>query len=387
MADRGTHTVGTLSRRDLNRATLARQMLLQRERTGVVEAIERLAGMQAQYSPSPYVGLWTRLPDFTQEQLTRALLERQVVKTSLMRVTLHLASARDYPLFDRALAEARSATWSSYAAEFGLDGHALHREIMLFLEQPHTLEEMLQELGENAVPPGVEPDLDRRRRIAWRVATAPGGILHSLPSGTWRYFGKNRYIAACTWLGDYAKPAYGEALTFLVRRYLAAFGPATRADILQWSGLRKVSDADMALASLGDEVVAFRPEENPKAICYDLAASPRPGAGLPAPPRYLPKWDNLLLAYNSQDRARVLPPEYHKAVIRVNGDVLPTILVDGTVAGTWSVTRKASTATLAVEPFHTISPPELAALENEGEHLVRFYEPDASKHEVTFQAV
>ncbi|HEX9990756.1 MAG TPA: winged helix DNA-binding domain-containing protein [Chloroflexia bacterium] len=384
MPGKSVQTSGTLSPGELNRAVLARQMLLRRERIGVVEAIERLAGMQAQYSPSPYIGLWTRLEDFRHEKLTDALTARQVVKATLMRVTLHLASARDYPILDRALAEARVATWSKYAAELGLNVPELHGKLFDYVREPRTFEEMLEHIGDVPMPPGGEPDPERRRRIAWRAATAAGGILQALPAGTWRYFGKNSYISARTWLGDYEQPPFEEALTFLVRRYLAAFGPATRSDIVQWSGLRKVGDVDKGLQALGDEVVAFRSEANANAVLYDLAGSPRPPAETVAPPRFLPKWDNLLLAYESRDRERVLPREYHKTVIRVNGDVLPTILVDGKVAGAWSVVRKGKVATLSVEPFQEISSLSRKGLEEEGERLVRFYEPDAETYEIRF---
>ncbi|HKP54921.1 MAG TPA: winged helix DNA-binding domain-containing protein [Chloroflexia bacterium] len=377
MANRRTSQApaGTLTLHDLNRATLARQMLLARERIGVVEAVERLAGMQAQYSPSPYIGLWTRLEEFRIDDLTAALLEREVVKASLMRWTLHLASARDYPYFARTIAESRTAVWRPNAERAGVDGPVLHAKLLEFATQPRHVDEMLEFLDAQAQLP---PDPNRYPYTVWHAASARGWLVHVPPSGSWKYFGKNSYISTREWLGQTEEPPLSEALTHLVGRYLAAFGPATRADVVSWAGLRKVSQVDEALYILGDEVLTFQNERGK--TLYDLEASPRPGGDVPAPPRFLPKWDNLLLAY--EDRERVLPDRYRKIVIRKNGDVLPTFLVNGVVAGIWSVKLERKIATLLIEPFEEISPEASDALEQEGTELVRFMEPDAESYRV-----
>src|SRR5207245_297758 len=140
------------------------------------------------------------------------------------------------------------------------------------------------------------------RRILWHSASSLGWLVHTPPSGTWRYFGKNPYIAARQWLDDIQPLTLETGMVHMLRRYLAAFGPATRADVVQWAGLRRVSLVDTALRALGDEIIAFKDESGK--ILYDLASAPRPTSDNPAPPRFLPKWDNLLLAY--QDRERVL---------------------------------------------------------------------------------
>lgn len=365
----------TLTLRELNRATLARQMLLQREAMGPVEAIERLAGLQAQYSPSPYIGLWSRLVDFRQEHLTDALLARMVVKASLMRWTLHLASARDYPYFTRAIAEARTSVWSKTARELGLDTNDLHSKLLDYVEQPRTLDEIVPFVEAHA-----PSDPERFWTVIWHIASAHGWLVHAPPSGTWRYFGKNSYISAYRWLGIERgqEPSLQDAMLHLVRRYLAAFGPATRADIMQWSGLRRVSLVDEALEKFGGEISLFAGEDGK--ILYDLADAPRPGGDISAPVRFLPKWDNLLLAHDN--RERVLPNAYRKTVIKVNGDVMPTFLADGTVAGMWSIKRDRGTAVLSLEPLVGLEPSVRALLEEEGMALARFVEPDATDYQI-----
>jgi uncharacterized protein YcaQ len=365
----------TLTLRELNRATLARQMLLQREAIDPVAAIERLAGLQAQYSPSPYIALWTRLADFRQDHLTQAVLARKVVKASLMRWTLHIASARDYPFLTRAIVEARTSVWARTAREIGLDTRDLHGKLLEYVEQPRTLHDIVRFL-DGYVP----PDPERFWTVIWHMASAHGWLVHAPPSGTWRYFGKNSYISAYRWLNiePGQEPSLQDAMLHLVRRYLAAFGPASRADVMQWSGLRRVSHVDEALETLGGEISVFADEDGK--VLYDLADAPRPGGDIPAPVRFLPKWDNLLLAHDN--RERVLPMAYRKTVIKVNGDVMPTFLVDGIVAGMWSIKRERATAVLSLEPLAPLEPSARASLEEEGTALLRFVEPDASEYQV-----
>ena len=360
----------TITLREMNRATLARQMLLRRERISAVEAVERLAGMQAQYSPSPYIGLWTRLDGFKIDDLTKALHNREIVKASMMRWTLHLASAGDYPYISTAITDARLTLWRSFIERSGVDNRDLHKKLLDYASVPRTRDEINAFLHEQA--PHV------RREDLWYIASAGGWLVHAPPSGQWRYFGKNVYISAHKWLGPIEKPTLEDAMVHIVRRYLAAFGPATRADVVAWSGLRRVIWIDTALKSLGEEVVTFQ-DEHGKTL-YDLASSPRPGGDVPAPVRFLPKWDNLLLAY--ANRERVLPDHYRSIVIRKNGDVLPTFLVDGVVAGMWTIKVERKAALLSLEAFEPLAPSTRTLLEEEGMRLAAFIEPDAAHHVV-----
>lgn len=369
-------SAGKLTLRELNRATLARQMLLQRKQIGAVEAIERLAGLQAQYSPSPYIALWSRLEGFEHDDLESALLNRELVKTSLMRWTLHIVSARDYPYFSRAVIEARLAGWKSIGQQRGVDIVALHKSLMDFISKPRLLGDIKDYLAMQM--PSHE---GLRREDVWYLASAYGGLVHVPPSGTWKYFGKNSYIDSRLWLEGLEKePSLEETMRVLVEHYLLAYGPATRADIAQWSGIHRMGQIDVALQGLGNRLIAFSGENG--STLYDLEGAPHPAADIEAPPRFLPKWDNLLLAYDSRDRERILPERYRKAVIRVNGEVLPTFLVDGVVAGMWSSRLAQGRATLSLEPFEPLSPSVCAMLEEEGERLIRFVEPDAKEYEV-----
>lgn len=376
----------TLTLRDLNRAALARQMLLRREALSTVEAVERLAGLQAQYSPSPYIALWSRVEGSEREHFTAALLDRRLVKASLMRWTLHVVSARDYPFFTVAMRDMRVASWRYVFEEAGLDVSAegagvdlaaLHEKLLDFAVEPRLLDEMVAFVIAN-----VPHDPDRQPRVARHAATGLGWLVHPPPSGTWKYFGKTSYVSARTWLQDRENPTPAEAVAYMVRRYLAAFGPATRPDVLQWSGLRTVTQVDAALQSFGDDLVAFRDEGG--RILYDLSGALRPGGDTPAPVRFLPKWDNLLLAY--EDRRRVLPEKYRKVVIRKNGDVLPTLLVDGVVAGVWEVTSKRNSAVLSMELYEPVDPLIRSLLEEEGDLLLRWMEPAVATYEVRFAA-
>ena len=363
-----------LTLRELNRATLARQMLLEREPVGALEGVERLAGMQAQYSLSPYIGLWTRLDSFEIDHLAKALQNREIVKASMMRWTLHLASARDYPYISTAITDARLSLWRGFIERSGVNSHELHKKLLNYASEPRTRDEINTFLHRYA------PHM--KREDIWYIASAGGWLVHAPPSGMWRYFGKNSYIAAHEWLGPIAKPTLEDAMVHIVRRYLAAFGPATRADVAAWSGLRRLAWIDAALQSLGDEVVTFQDEAGK--TLYDLASSPRPGGNVPAPVRFLPKWDNLLLSY--ADRERVLPARYRKTVIEKNGDVHPTFLVDGVVAGMWTIKQERKTAILSLESFEPLAPSTRTLLEEEGIRLAEFIEPDAADYQVKIAA-
>ncbi len=362
-----------LTLRALNRATLARQMLLQREQIDAIQAVERLAGMQAQYLPSPYIGLWTRLLGFRHVQLTEALLSRQLIKASLMRWTLHIATARDYPYFSRAVTESHLAGWKSIGQQRGIDTVALHKSLMDFASEPRLLGD-IKEYLENLMP----SHEGLSREDLWYLASSHGGLVHTPPSGTWRYQGKNSYIDSRLWLEGLEEPSLEESMRVLVEHYLLAFGPASRADIAQWGGIRRMGLIDSALQAQGDRLVSFKAEGG--TTLYDLVDAPRPGGDIPAPPRFLPKWDNLLLAYNN--RERVLPACYRKTVIRINGDVMPTFLVDGMVAGMWAVALSRKAALLTLKPFGHLDQAVRGTLEEEGSRLVRFIEPEAKSYEV-----
>jgi hypothetical protein len=302
----------TLTPEALNRATLARQLLLERARLPVSRAVERLCAMQAQSVKAPYVGLWSRLEGFEKEQLSRAYERRQVVRATLFRVTIQLVSARDHAAFATLMHwrwRDDFANWKLPAAEWADRLHALAAG------GPFTYAEANS----------VVPELPERYR--WRVRCLTP-LVHVPPAGMWGTT-RVRVTTAERWLGhEPVDPR--DAAALLVRRYLAGYGPASKADLLRFTGLR-AKDVDAGLEVLERQLVQLEADDGRTLL--DLRRAPRPEADAPAPIRFLPEWDHLILGFD--DRTRVLPPEYREAVISANGDVYRTFLVDGMVAGTW----------------------------------------------------
>lgn len=314
-----------LTLRELNRALLARQLLLERKRLSPVAVIERLVGMQAQWPPAPYVGIWTRTTSFKREALERAIRSGEVVKPTVMRGTLHLVTARDYPVFYAALRNMPTWYGETHLA------HALKELRAVRALAPLTHTEGLAHL-ERA---GHADETDRRR--IFHAVRRHAHLLHTPESALWNGRPRGAFSA-------HPEPEPVDELaarTELVRRYLAAFGPATRADIADWSGLRVV-DFTPALDAL-EPLRRFRNEDGKELL--DVRRAPLPPADTRAPVRFLPKWDNVLLGH--ADRTRIVAAEHRKDIIGKNGDVAPTFLVDGFVAGIWRVEK----GRVEIEPF------------------------------------
>lgn len=341
----------TLSLRQLNRATLARQLLLERRRISPLRVIERLAGMQAQWSPAPYVGLWTRVDGFRRETLERAIHRGDVLKPAVMRGTLHLVTARDYPVFHAAF---RDYIWWSDAVSAPIGRRTAGGIRALYSDGPlpaKSADEYLERTH------GIADELTRRR--AWHVARIRAHVLHVPETALWKPAARTAFAAV---------PEPGEVDTLaarveLVRRYLAAFGPASRADIATWSGM-PVRDFAPTLDAL-EPLRRFRDEDGRELV--DLPRAPLPAADTRAPVRFLPKWDNVLLGF--ADRRRMLTEEQRRAVVMKNGDVAQTFLVDGFVAGIWRVER----GRVLTDPFAPISRTGRRELEDEARRLEEFY--------------
>ena len=339
-----------LTLRELNRATLARQLLLERRRAPATVVIERLAGIQAQWPQAPYVGLWSRIPGFRRETLERAVRSGKVVKATVMRGTLHLVTARDYPVFFFALRDLRP--WGDP------ESVALGRKLVpairaLFADGPLTFQQVLDHLERTHGT----VDLQTRRR-AWFAARTGAHILHAPETALW----SSRPQALFAAIDEPELVDTTPARTELVRRYLAAFGPASRADFAGWSGMR-VSDVAEAFEAL-EPLRRFRDENGRQLL--DLQRAPLPAADTPAPVRFLPKWDNVLLGF--ADRTRILPEEYRKTVIAKNGDVAQTFLVDGLVAGRWRV----GNGKIVLEPFAPLPRAARRELDDEAARLAKF---------------
>ena len=364
-----------LSLRELNRALLARQLLLKRAPLSPATAIERLAGLQAQWSPAPYVGLWTRLTRFAIADLERALDERTVVKATAMRGTLHLLSAADYPSLTVALAaaDARSASFIP-AGRRVADVDRLHANVLRFARTARTRESLATFIGTQPGLPDVPP-----ASLLWWLIAARGGLVHVPPSGTWAHRRSGDLISATAWLRGMRTPPVADAVQHVVRKHLAAFGPASIEDVSSWSSLRTPA-IRAAIDQLGAAVRVFA-DERGRAL-YDLARAPRPAAEDASPPRFLPKWDSTLLAYVPADRVRVLAEVHRKVVIGKNGDVAQTFLVDGFVAGTWDLAQTRGEAILTLKPFGRLAKGDRLALTEEAERLARFAMAEAKAHHV-----
>jgi Winged helix DNA-binding domain len=360
--------LGKLTLRELNRATLARQLLLEREKVSAGEAVGRLAGMQAQEAKHPFAGLWSRVEGFGRDDLKSALNEREVVRATLMRATLHLMSAADYAAFRTAVAPALTAamTGALRGRDQGLDlKKLLPVARKLVKQEPRDFNE-LRGLLAKEFPKVNERALGYAVRTHLPLVMVPTDDRWAFPSVA-------RFTLAETWLdtqisGDGAPDE-------LVRRYLAAFGPASAADFQTWSGLKGMMSV---FTGLRDELEIFEDEQGRE--LFDLPKAPRPGDDVPAPPRFLPEFDNLVLAH--ADRTRLLADEHRSAVVTKNLRVRATFLWDGSVAGTWKVERKRKAATLLLSPFESLPKRATKALAEEGEALLRFVEEDAESFEV-----
>ena len=367
-------TLRALSDRELNRALLARQFLLKRAAITPAAAIEKLAGLQAQFSPAPYIGLWSRLTKFAIADLEQALEARTVVKATLMRGTLHLVTAKDYPALSVATTRSRGERWAPEARRLK-DATKIYQAALRHAKTARTR----AELADFLTSQGVTPDLSTP--MLWWLIASQGGLVHVPPSGSWGHHRAGDLIAAESWIGPHRVPELGSAVRLTVERHLAAFGPATVEDISSWSSIRTPA-IRAALNELGTKVRTFT---DPRGrILYDLEGAPLPNADTIAPVRYLPKWDSTLLAYAAPERVRILSEAHRKTVIGKNGDVTQTILVDGVVAGTWAIVSKPREATLTVTPFKKLAKADAAALRDEGERLARFVAPAAKAHRVAF---
>lgn len=339
-----------LSARALGRATLARQLLLERAPITALAAIERLAGLQAQLPRPPFVGLWARVLGFERGALHRLVHDRHAVRATLMRGTIHLVSAADYAVLRAALAPVLSRGMKRMA---GQNVAAVLR---------HTKKILPATFGE--VRASLATKFPRADIYALRMHL-PVVIM---PSETrWSFAGNAPFHDAEAWLGRGLAEASLEAL---IRRYLAAFGPASVKDAQAWSGVRNLAPVFEAMRG---ELRTFRSDDGRE--LFDLPEAPRPSEDTPAPARLLPEFDNLLLAF--ADHARIIEPARRPGLTTNNGIVAATFLVDGRVAGTWELARDKAAASIRLRPFQKVSKAALAAVSAEAEALLRWHEPDA----------
>jgi winged helix DNA-binding protein len=360
-----------LGPRALNRALLARQMLLHRENLSAAKAIEHLVGMQAQVPTAPYIGLWSRLEGFEAEELAQLILKRRAVRMALMRSTIHLVTSRDAfalrPLVQPVIERSHNGQYRKYLT--GVEREALVVAARVLLdEKPRLLKEVAVLLGQQW--PGVNALALSSAVRAWVPLVQPP------PRGVWGKGGVAVHASASTWLG--ATPVAAMTLDDLVVRYLGAFGPATVMDVQAWAGLTKLREV---VERLRPRLRTFRDESGKE--LFDLPDAPRPDPDTPAPPRFMPEYDNIFLAYANRSR---IGNAKHGAMLSTETGMVQALLVDGFVAGTWRIVQKGGKTMLLVEHFEPVSKRNGMAVVEEGERLLQFVAPDVPNVGIVFRA-
>mgnify|MGYP003577417679 CR=1 FL=1 len=357
-----------LSTRALNRATLARQMLLERSDRGIADSVEFLGGLQAQQSNDPYIGLWSRLNGFRHEDLTALIVDKTLLRATSMRGTLHLHTIRDMVGFRALVQPFLSAQWkSNFLRRFGTeDQKAVQKAGRRLLDKgPMTagaLNKALKEKFQSAEPIALSSLLQLSETLIqipptriWGTGSAP--ILTRIEN----------------WIGEVPKPVLSRV--DLVRRYIRGFGPASVNDMQIWCRLTKLS---AEFESIKDELVTFE-DENERTL-YDFPDAPRPDADTPAPVRFLPLYDNVYLGYD--DRTRMLNDDTVH-LVNLFQAFKPAVLVDGTVSAGWTVTTKKDAALLEIDLYRKMTKRELKDIEAEGQSFVRFMSEGAETYDVT----
>jgi hypothetical protein len=323
-----------LGERELSRALLARQSLLERVKAPIPKVLERMGTLQAQYAPSMYIGLWTRLEGFERADLDRALEGRRVAQGTLMRATIHLVSAPDYWPIALGVRRARREAWlkASYRRDYSAKQmSAVARKLRSEIGDGTMARKEIHELlgSDSVVTNGVNMWLD---------------LVRVPPSGTWERRRADLYARAEAWLGPPGSASEADGIELLVRRHLQAFGPAPVADIANWAGMhpRRVEPA-----LEGMKLRRFQSEDGAELL--DLPRAPLPDAETPAPARFLPTWDATLLVHAR--RTGILPEEHRPKIFSSkNPQSVPTFLVDGRVAGSWRFEK----GKVVTEPFERL---------------------------------
>jgi hypothetical protein len=353
-----------LSDRALGRATLARQLLLGRAKLPVVKAIEQVLALQAQVPRPPHLGLWSRLHGFEREHLLAPLHKRTLVRATTMRGTIHIMTAKDFLAFRGALQPSLSAGWKSVAGKAAVPPieslMAAGRKIIG--RESRTFNHIRAELVKQ-FPKAHD------RIMGYAVRTHVPLVQVPTPDDDWGFPADAEFALADSWLKRPVSAGLGPSAFIL--RYLAAFGPASTADIQWWTGMRAVAEL---IAPIRSKLVTFRDERGRE--LFDLPKAPRPAADTDAPVRLLPEYDSVVIAH--ADRSRLVDEKYRKALVTKNLIVPPTFLVDGRIAGTWKLERTKTAATVTLAPFVPISKAAKAALKEEGEQLARFVAPEAA---------
>jgi len=343
-----------LSTRELNRALLARQLLLKRSKLSLTRALERIGGLQTQYAPSGYVGLWSRLVDFRRDALTESLEQRRAVQATLMRVTIHTVSARDYPFLAQGTRQSRREWWLRTHRD-QVESRDMQRVVGILRRHlkkgPARQAELVALIEADGFP-----------KIAWSGVGMWLDMVRIPPSGTWERRRADLYGLADEWLGT-SRATEAEGVELLVRRYLGGFGPASLKDVANWAGL-PITKLRPVVARL--RLRRFRDEGGGELL--DLPRAPLPDPDEPAPVRFLPTWDATLLAHAR--RTQILPERFRSLVFDTKTPhSVATFLVDGAVAGSW----RYEGGRIILEPFDRLVRGVRRELDEEAARLTSFH--------------
>jgi winged helix DNA-binding protein len=365
----------------LNRALLARQGLLERLDLPLVDAVEAIGAVQAQSWPAPPAALWSRVEGFEPEAFYAALKDGVLVAGTLLRATLHLVSAREHPAYAAVASEAVGHHWRRTDDEPGAEVAELLTKLRAYAKRtPRTAEEVgaFVEAWLAEHPKALsKAELDRQRELKWRPFQRWSAFVRVPGDGAWGAKAPSALLAAPRPRGA---PKGDKALDEVVLRHLRAFGPAGPDDVASWIGWRTPPVRE-AFERLGADLERFEDEDG-RAL-YDLPDAPRPDPETPAPPRLLAAFDSVLLAYAAKRRGRILPDQHRDAVYeRRNLQIRPSYLVDGLVAGTWSIEVERREASLTLRPLERLPRATRSALVDEAERLVRTLRPEAKGHAV-----
>jgi Winged helix DNA-binding domain len=361
-----------LTLRQINRATLARQMLLAREKIAPLKAIERLVGMQAQWPRPPFTGLWSRVQGFARADLAKLLDQRKVVRATSLRGTLHVVTAKDFVALRPTLQPVLEAGMRTILRRKGaaVDADRLVEQARALLaEEPRTFEELRERLLHDN-PEGDERAMGYAVRMLLPLVQVPDD------ESAWSFPTQARFALAEKWLGG-PIPTEGEPRPEdLIHRYLAGYGPASVADAQAWSGVPGLRESFEALRP---RLVSFRDEQGRE--LFDLPKAARPKGDVPAPVRFVPEYDNLIAA-RADERfvARGDRPRVFLSALRIAA----TVLVDGFARGTWKIERTKTVARITIDPFGPFTARTRKEVAPEADALLHFAEPDARAFEVRF---
>jgi winged helix DNA-binding protein len=362
-----------MAERALNRALLARQLLLRRADVAVAAAVEHLLGLQAQAPAPPYYGLWSRLQDFDPHELGRMLVDRELVRMTLMRGTVHLVTVRDAlllrPLVQVVIERGHNGAFGRRMG--GADPAALAAAVReLLADGPLTARELGKRLVERGIGDDVEA-IGNATRVAVPLVQVP-------PRGVWGAGGRAQYATIETWTGRRLEP--DPSIDDVVLRYLGAFGPASVMDVQNWSGLTKLKPV---LERLRPRLATFEDEHGGE--LFDLPDAPRPDPDTPAPVRFLGEYDNVLLGH--ADRRRIIPTDFPWDAMLAPGRFVNNLLVDGMLRATWWIERDGRRrAVLAIRPFRELVGAERDEVADEARRMVDFAAAEAAVRDVRFEA-